>query len=113
VSEEGCREHEGLNDPGAYRRWCTRDEDVEPPEPQCSRVMKVHRHGEETQDEIDYGRQFRDVLAADSEHMRTTLRSGGIIYIGTTKKVIEAEKERNHFHARHELPGATTDPHRP
>jgi hypothetical protein len=52
--EEGCRKHEGLDDPDAYRRWwCTRDEDVEPHEPQCSRVVKEHRHGEQTQDEVD------------------------------------------------------------
>ena len=83
MSEEGCREHEGPDDPGAYRRaWRIRDEDAEPHEPQLGRLTKENRHGEEAQDHVDYGHRCRDVLAAGGEHMRTILRSGGIIYIG-------------------------------
>jgi hypothetical protein len=54
--------------------------------PSLAGLTEENRHGGETLDDEGYGHQWRDVLAAISEHMRTTLRSGGIIYIGTTTK---------------------------
>ena len=66
-------EDEGRDDAGTYRRRRgASDEDVQPDEAERGRVAQGHRHGEKAKDHVDHGRQYRDVLSAYRQYVRTT-----------------------------------------